>query len=351
VPNVPAGSLRSVVAMCPAGTVATGGGVDSGNRYAGFLTSHAPVYAALPDTISLRGTGTWGPADGWNGTVRNDGGDSTALRTAAICAPLAGTITIVRANPVPGGSTYTNWSITCPEGMFALGGGVEGTSTADVLITGNEPLLRNNPPQIRARATGLQEFAQNWLGGVVNFGSGDRTFTTAGICAVAAANPAVVEFYNADLDNYFITADAVEQASVDSGAVGHWTRTGRGFNTGGINAVCRFYGNASVNPATGRIFGPNSHFYTASESECAGLVALYTPTAPSWHLESRDFHSTPLNADGTCPFPTTPVYRAYNNGFARHVDSNHRLSTSLLAIDEVVARGWIREGIVMCVPG
>jgi len=45
-----------------------------------------------------------------------------------------------------------------------------------------------------------------------------------------------------------------------------------------------------------------------------------------------------------------PVYRAYNDGQARGIDSNHRITTSVQAIDDVVARGWKAEGIVMCAP-
>ena len=47
---------------------------------------------------------------------------------------------------------------------------------------------------------------------------------------------------------------------------------------------------------------------------------------------------------------TAPVYRAYNNGFARGVDSNHRFSIDVASIQEVVMRGWINEGVVMCAP-
>jgi hypothetical protein len=43
-----------------------------------------------------------------------------------------------------------------------------------------------------------------------------------------------------------------------------------------------------------------------------------------------------------------PVYRAYNNGVARGVDSNHRITTSAAGIQEVVARGWVSEGVVLC---
>lgn len=155
----------------------------------------------------------------------------------------------------------------------------------------------------------------------------------------------VVEFYNTNLDHYFITADASEAAGIDGGSAGPgWIRTGNSFKSGGSTPVCRFYGS--------QFPGPNSHFYTLAGAECDGLKQLQaiTPaTQKRWNLESLDFVSTPPT-NGTCPTGTAPVYRAYNNGFARGVDSNHRFSSSVAAIQEVVIRGWINEGVVMCVP-
>ncbi|MEQ1836094.1 MAG: hypothetical protein ABL862_06585 [Candidatus Nitrotoga sp.] len=161
----------------------------------------------------------------------------------------------------------------------------------------------------------------------------------------AYASLPVVEFYNTNLDHYFITADANEAAGIDGGSAGPgWIRTGNSLKSGGSTSVCRFYGS--------QIPGPNSHFYTASASECEGLKQLQTNTLATqkrWNFESLDFVSTPPT-DGICPSETVPVYRAYNNGFARGVDSNHRISSATAAIQEVVARGWIDEGIVMCAP-
>jgi len=160
-----------------------------------------------------------------------------------------------------------------------------------------------------------------------------------------AVLPAVVEFYNAPLDNFFITADPVEAAAVDSGAAGPgWSRTGNLFNSGGPIAVCRFYG--SISP------GPNSHFYTASASECAGLIALQATTpasTPRWNFESNDF-LTNVPANGVCPAQTVPVFRAYNNGWSRRIDSNHRITSNQASITELVPRGWVDEGVVMCAP-
>ena len=155
----------------------------------------------------------------------------------------------------------------------------------------------------------------------------------------------VVEFYNASLDNYFITADSGEAAAIDNGSAGQgWSRTGNSFRSGGSTLVCRFYG--SMSP------GPNSHFYTVDAEECASLKRLQASmpaTQKRWNFESLDFLSTaPVN--GSCPAATLSVYRAYNNGSARNVDSNHRITTSQAAIQQVVARGWSSEGVVMCAP-
>jgi hypothetical protein len=155
----------------------------------------------------------------------------------------------------------------------------------------------------------------------------------------------VVEFYNTNLDNYFITADPVEAAAVDGGAAGPgWMRTGSSFNAGGPSAVCRFYG--SIAP------GPNSHFYTALPAECAALKQLQATTPSSqkrWNFESLDFATT-IPVRGVCPGNTRAVYRAYNNGFSRGIASNHRITTNPAGIQQVVARGWSNEGVVMCAP-
>lgn len=155
----------------------------------------------------------------------------------------------------------------------------------------------------------------------------------------------VVEFYNTNLDHYFITADTNEASAIDSGSAGPgWMRTGNSFKSGGSTSVCRFYG--SMWP------GPNSHFYTVDPGECAFLKQLQagTPaTQKRWNFESLDFASTPP-ANGACPCGSVPVYRAYNNGFPRGVDSNHRITSSPTAIWEVMTRGWINEGVAMCAP-
>lgn len=155
----------------------------------------------------------------------------------------------------------------------------------------------------------------------------------------------VVEFHNVILDHYFITADANEVSAIDNGGSGPgWSRTGDTFKTGGDTLVCRFYG--SLSP------GPNSHFYTADADECAFLRQLQSTTPATerrWNFESNDFSTTPA-VDRQCPAGLVPVHRAYNNGFARNIDSNHRITSNAAAIQAVVAGGWSDEGVVMCAP-
>lgn len=167
--------------------------------------------------------------------------------------------------------------------------------------------------------------------------------------AWAQAEAAVVEYYAPDIDHYFITAGATEQALIDTGVMGYWQRTGKQFEAGGPNAVCRFYGNTRTNPSTGAPFGPNSHFYTADPAECAELRSIFRADAPSWQFEGYDFSTSRASA-GACSPATVPIWRAYNRGFAQGSASNHRYTADLAAYFETVARGWAPEGAAMCAP-
>jgi lysyl endopeptidase len=164
-----------------------------------------------------------------------------------------------------------------------------------------------------------------------------------------SGNNVAVEFYNVNLDHYFITADGAEQINVDNGSAGPgWFRTGGSFNTFAVGSahgvpVCRFYG--SVSP------GPNSHFYTLDPGECQflkGLQATQPASQPRWNYEGIAFMNSAAVA-GSCPSGTAPIYRYYNNGFPTK-DSNHRFVTSRNADAFMLSQGWSYEGVVMCSP-
>ncbi len=152
-----------------------------------------------------------------------------------------------------------------------------------------------------------------------------------------------VEFYNPALDHYFVTDDPGEIDSITSGRFGpKWIPTGQAFKGWpqmpadtftGVAPVCRFYGAPMI--------GPNSHFYTASSNECAGVKR-----DRGWLYEGIAYYILPVT-NQRCPDGYLAVNRAYNNGFARN-DSNHRMSTSDSTMREMQRLGWIYEGISMC---
>lgn len=162
----------------------------------------------------------------------------------------------------------------------------------------------------------------------------------------------VTEFYNATLEHFFMTGDDFEKYFVRSGGAGPgWIETGQSFwawSQGWAREsayVCRFYGDP--------LRGPNSHFFSASTAECRGLLDLQSATpdgVPRWNSEGYAFKVSLPDAAGSCAPGLLPVHRAYNDGFARGSDGNHRyvLDASLLA--PLVASGWKREGVAFCVP-
>lgn len=165
-----------------------------------------------------------------------------------------------------------------------------------------------------------------------------------------------IDFSPAPGGHFFYSSDAGERQYVDSGQAGHFYRTGRSFKAGGYVPVCRFYGS--------RTPGPNSHFFSADQNECAGLKALQKSPVPTdvqqWNIEGNGFYAVAAVTDASgkrsCLTGTVPIYRAYNNAYTKDGkrnawDSNHRFSTNHADFDELVKNlGWTDEGIAFCAP-
>jgi predicted dienelactone hydrolase len=152
-----------------------------------------------------------------------------------------------------------------------------------------------------------------------------------------------VEFYNTTLGHYFIAAGPGEIQGILNGAAGPgWEETGQSFKvwltqpdpSTQAAPVCRFYGV----PAG----GPNSHFFTASPSECD-----IVKRNGGWFYEGIGFYIRPVDSSGQCPAGYLQVNRAYNMGFPRN-DSNHRFGTSDSTMRVMASKGWVVEGTVMC---
>ena len=174
--------------------------------------------------------------------------------------------------------------------------------------------------------------------------SGAKAYVGVLVRRVSSALPqpsvvTVVEFYNAALDHYFITANGKEIGDLDSGVHKGWARTGKSFkayavgSTGntGRRPVCRAYGNPDA--------GLDSHFYSASPQEC---VATLTKFKDAWLLEASEVFEMELPdlSTGACASSGVAIYRVWNN----RADSNHRYTTSIADRDAMVAKGYIKEG-------
>ena len=156
------------------------------------------------------------------------------------------------------------------------------------------------------------------------------------LCAAASARGATleaIEYYNATLDHYFVTAFADEIAKLDAGALTGWQRTGQHFTVfdpatpmAGASPVCRFYGLPAA--------GLDSHFYSASPAECAAVLQRF-PGA--WIEETDNAFGIylPDTVTGQCPSGSVPVYRAWNG----RADSNHRFTTDPATLRAMLAKG------------
>jgi len=67
---------------------------------------------------------------------------------------------------------------------------------------------------------------------------------------------------------------------------------------------------------------------------------------PGWIYEGEAFGAA-MPEQGQCEAGMTPVYRLYNNRWMFN-DSNHRFVTRPALRDQMVGRGWIYEGVAMC---
>ncbi|MEN9560244.1 MAG: hypothetical protein RLZZ502_1455, partial [Pseudomonadota bacterium] len=179
----------------------------------------------------------------------------------------------------------------------------------------------------------------------------------------------VTEFYNEQIRNsagqtgqghYFITNSFLEANGIDAGTAGAgWTRTGRSWRAW-ANAADVPAGTAAVPVYRFYAAGPNSHFYTASESEKNTLLAQ-NPTrdvSKGWALEGPVFHALIPTSAATstvsgCPANSYPVYRSFNNRGTTvgKNDANHRITSDYIDnLRGIRYFGWQNEGVAFCAP-
>ena len=173
--------------------------------------------------------------------------------------------------------------------------------------------------------------------GVLNAGAAMASTLPAVLNLPPGALP-VVEYYDAALDHYLITADPVEMESLDTFGSARWQRTGHVFYAwssasaapAGITPrnVCRFYS------------GPehliDSYFFTADPAECTAVS-----TRAQWSLQSSAaFYIEVPDAAGNCREGTLPVYRFFNG----RRDASQRHTIDLSVRRAMLNRVWVPDG-------
>lgn len=178
--------------------------------------------------------------------------------------------------------------------------------------------------------------------GSVHLPNPERHRATMRFSVADTGSVSVVEYYNAGLDHYFITANAAEMAKLDAGLIAGWVRTGESFQVldpqaapTGAPPVCRMYGLPQA--------GLDTHFFSSTPYECDRVLQRWPDR---WILETTAAFSGPVlfgalnTTNTTCGDAAQPLYRLYNN----RADANHRYTVSRATRDRMIAQGWVLEG-------
>jgi hypothetical protein len=159
------------------------------------------------------------------------------------------------------------------------------------------------------------------------------------------ATVSAIEFYCARTDHYLMSVASGEIGSLGTGRFPGWTRTGQRFGV-----LAAIIPNTPPHPpACLACERPASIVDSRIKSSPAACDAVFGRFPDA--LAGANDAALPNVADGSCGAGTIPLFRLYDN----RPDVNYRYTTSLAIRDQMVAAGWISEGlgalgIVMCVP-
>ena len=343
------GQTGIVDGSCPTPQVALGfatnvDGVDLQERFRVYL------FGTPPNLTPLNGLqdGSYPVPTSTGLGVLNTTLAPRTLQTWTLCATLpGGALTIVQSTPVVAGERHALFA-PVPDGFDLVGNSftVSGSAQNNLTFWSADRRVSYEdfefPTQLQNKGVWLEGFgtppppAKQQVVGRAVVGS-------LVVPSVAPVPPPtivpIVEFYNATLDHYFITASAKEIADLDGGVHPGWQRTGETFNAYGAGSsgrtgrrpVCRAYGNPAA--------GLDSHFYSASPQECRATLENF---GDDWLLEAAEVFEMELpdTTTGACPADRVPIYRLWNG----RADSSHRFVKTLALRAQMIARRFVSEG-------
>jgi hypothetical protein len=337
-------STASISSFCTADYPVALGGFGDADGLGLYDQGSAPVWGSEsnPQHLNDASPAVMGPPTGMNTQMRSESNGLATITAFTICGNVPAARTYLYSTAPTASSVFG----PVPDGWTAVGAGFTGLADASVDVWLQDGVVVDEE-QFYPTSTDYDSGSAPIRAFIVR--SAEASSGTSAMLAVivvpqsdASAAPTIVpsvEFYNAGLDHYFMTANPSEIGDLDAGVHRGWTRTGQSFNVYAIGStghperhpVCRAYGVPAA--------GLDSHFYSASPEECFAVALKF---ADAWALESDEVFEADLpdEATGQCPNGDVPVYRLWNN----RLDSNHRYTTSTAIRDQMLASGYVAEG-------
>ena len=212
-----------------------------------------------------------------------------------------------------------------PDGFLPLSGGTISLGSIDGWDYGSIP-TDGYSAVYRSGGIGVHRAHSSAYVYVVSVGSGDERF--------------VKEYSSGSLARHFITTIDAEIAALDWGRIPGWHPIYRDYPTGytgflahgrrfavASHAVCRFY----LPPPH------DSHFFTASEEECAEVQVRY----PQFILETDNafYAGLPDPVTGRCAPGLGPLFRLWNPA-----SNDHWYTADVAARSRAISEGYFPEG-------
>ena len=249
-----------------------------------------------------------------------------------------------------GASALQLSALTLSSSEFALAAtGGTCTATISLAVSASCTIALTFTPTAASVRSGTLSIAHNAAGSPSTV-----SLAGTGVASTGGATTAMIEYYFAALDYYFITSRAGDIAALDT--LTGWARTGKSFKvytaqqTGTLGLNRYYFDQIAVNSTRG------SHFYTVVQAEKDALASLnatnaQTPRLPyNEGVDSYAFAPAVEGVGGSCASGQVPVYRIFR-GPARFPDNgNHRFTTDTGIYNSFVALGWDGEGVKFCTP-
>ncbi len=180
--NFGAGNFGVVAAICPAGSVALGGGADLDNVFTMAVTSSAPTFGGT--RLLLTASGRNPAPNGWQATARNDSSTSMKFKVAVICSTAAAgrtTAVVAGAQPASPGS-FASARLPCPSGSATVGGGVDTGNVIRMTVTSSAPVFPDPNARTLFRSDGADQAPVGWQVSARNDDSAAQATSIAVIC-------------------------------------------------------------------------------------------------------------------------------------------------------------------------